>query len=225
MREKKEEFDFKDIKDIKDQLAYVITIVNQQQTKKESSVETFAIIKALKDQIVTMNEMNSKFVEQSNDNYVRVETKVDDMNDKLEILKTFVNDKIGAFQNESRELVKGITELTIDIRKTLEDYDRKIMNVEGSIGHLAGENCDLKVKTFCEEMQGKEETIVTLISKEEGKKGAFNEIKRGFFSSVGGTALVIATGIMFLILVGSVVMLENKISQIQKTIQVNKITP
>lgn len=132
----------------------------------KEDIEIFAILKSLRDQIQISNTMFEKIISQNNDNYKRIENKVDD-----------IEKKVDTMQIENRDMVNGIATLAIEINNSKDKQNDKIQNIEMSFGHLAGEACPNDVKKFCEEMNKNEDKIKKILKKQIEKEENIKLIK------------------------------------------------
>jgi len=177
--------------------------------KSDSSIELFSILKTVRDQISTMNEMTMTIVKQSNENYIRIEKKVDENNLRLD-----------GFQSEIRDMVTAVTQLSIEMRNKIQNQDNEIEKIESSFGHLAGESCETTIKQFCESMKKEEPLITKLIIREKDRNNAINIVKNSFFENIGNSIPKIAIGIFILLFLGITVFFGIKIDELNKKIPV-----
>jgi chromosome segregation ATPase len=204
-----------DLLEVRNKLQELSEEIREQRQNKNPNADMYLILKSLKDQIGTMNSMTTTILSQANDNYARVEKKVDDNNYRLDM-----------FQAEIQSFTSAITQLTMKLEIKVSEQDSKIEKIESAFGHITGEWCGVETKTFCEELKKNEEPIKHLISKEIGTQGAIKTIKQGLFTNIGSSLLSIIAILLFLLTIGSLVFVGAKIDDIKKAIPIVKsITP
>jgi len=201
-----------DLLEVKAELQRLSNLVSEAKKNPGSSIEMFAVIKSLKDQILTMNEMTTTILSQANNNYARVEQKVDDNNKRLDM-----------FQSEIRDFTTAISQLSMRIESKVIEQDKKIENIESTVGHFTGERvCETSTKKFCEEMEKEKPMIETLIEKEKNKKSDLKTIKNGLLKNIGASLVGVGIALIIILYIGSSIFFKSQIDEIKKMIPITK---